>query len=83
MSGGLSATALAETAALGLAGSLVSSKLFGAKAPASSGAPAAAVAQQSAASQDQQTAELATAGGAAGSQLQPDQVKQRDTLFGN
>ena len=83
MSGGLSATALAETAALGLAGSLVTSKLFGANAPASSGAPAAEVTQQSAASQDQQTAELATAGAGAGEVLQPDQVQQRNTLFGN
>ena len=84
--GGIASLTLGSAAlggALGLAGYAAEDIIGGAKAPASSGAPAATLTQQSAASQDQQTAELATAGGAAGSQLQPDQVKQRDTLFGN
>lgn len=63
---------------------LVGNLLGGGSTPKTNTAPAVdEVAQQQAKDQQARSALLQTAGGQAGSQLQPGQVQQRSTLFNN
>ena len=56
---------------------------LGAKAPTTSGAPAAELSNNAAAADQEKTAEYATAGEAAGENLTTAQVQKRNTIFGN
>lgn len=69
---------------MGTVGKLLSGLLGGGSTPKVNTAPAdSEVATQAAKDQNARSALLETAGGQAGSPLQPGQVQQRSTLFGN